>query len=438
MPRAQRDRPTSRKLAISRACFSGRTDIYGTYDPATGRTWQVKEPVTDEVLLRHLQGRQPYGVYLLVGGRTAAVVADFDDLDAEAPLAYLAQARGYGVQSLLERSKSKGWHAWVFLEQEGLLAWKARALAHGILQDIAAPDTEVFPKHDRLGAGTASGCFIHAPLFGRLVPHSRSVFVDPDCGLTPFPDQWTVLENVQRVSEAQLDELIEINGWARHHSSSPPIGAGRREDVAGRTHGLPPCARRMLAMGVRANQRLSCFRLATQLKKAGLPLDVTEAALHAWAAKNRPVASKEIITPDELRSQVTSAYRNEYRSCGCSDPAVMPFYDQSRCPLGATRYPDLPYTRREDMSEKRPPDREFRAGAIRASIWGDEAEQDGRTYTRHTVKIEKRYRDDRNEWKSTQYFFPNDLPRLALVASKAYEYVVLNGRQDRGEEESEA
>jgi len=90
------------------------------------------------------------------------------------------------------------------------------------------------------------------------------------------------------------------------------------------------------------------------------------------------------------------------------------------------------------MSEKRPPDREFRAGAIRASIWGEEAEQDGRTYTRHTVKIEKRYRDDRNEWKSTQYFFPNDLPRLALVASKAYEYVVLNGRQDRGEEESEA
>ena len=366
------------------------------------------------------------------------MVADFDDHDTEAPLAYLAQAKGYGVQSLLERSKSKGWHAWIFLPQGGVPAWKARAVAHGILRGIAAPDTEVFPKHDRLGAGTSSGCFIHAPLFGKLVPRARSVFVDPDCGLAPFPDQWTVLENVKRVSEAQLDELIEINGWARRHRSLPPIAAGRREDIAERTYGLPPCARRMLAVGVRANQRLSCFRLATQLRKAGLPLDVTEAALHAWAAKNRPVAGKETITPDELRSQARSAYQREYRSCGCSDPAVIPFCDQSRCPLGATRYPDLPYTRREDMSEKRPPDREFRAGAIRASIWGEEAEQDGRTYTRHTVKIEKRYRDDRNEWKSTQYFFPNDLPRLALVASKAYEYVVLNGRQDRGEEESEA
>jgi len=90
------------------------------------------------------------------------------------------------------------------------------------------------------------------------------------------------------------------------------------------------------------------------------------------------------------------------------------------------------------MSEKRPPDKEFRAGAIRASIWGDEVEQDGRTYTRHTVKIEKRYRDDDNQWKSTQHFFANDLPRLALVASKAYEYVVLNDRQGRGEEEGPA
>ena len=85
------------------------------------------------------------------------------------------------------------------------------------------------------------------------------------------------------------------------------------------------------------------------------------------------------------------------------------------------------------MSENRPPDKEFRAGAIRASIWAEEAEQDGRTYTRHTVKIEKRYRD-RNEWRSTQYFFPNDLPKLALVASKAYEYVVLDGRGDQAEE----
>ena len=62
----QHPRTTRAKLDIFRACFTGLTHVYGTYDPKTGQVRQVKEPVTDRVLLRHLQGRQPYGVYLLV------------------------------------------------------------------------------------------------------------------------------------------------------------------------------------------------------------------------------------------------------------------------------------------------------------------------------------------------------------------------------------
>ena len=75
---------TQQKITIFRSCFTGRDDIYGTYDPATSRAWQMKAPVTDKVLLRHLQGIQPYGVYLLCGDRTGAVVADFDEEDSRA------------------------------------------------------------------------------------------------------------------------------------------------------------------------------------------------------------------------------------------------------------------------------------------------------------------------------------------------------------------
>ena len=55
-------RTTQEKLAIFRACFSGLTHVYGTYNPLTGQVRQVKEPVTDQVILRHLKGLQPYGV----------------------------------------------------------------------------------------------------------------------------------------------------------------------------------------------------------------------------------------------------------------------------------------------------------------------------------------------------------------------------------------
>lgn len=72
------------------------------------------------------------------------------------------------------------------------------------------------------------------------------------------------------------------------------------------------------------------------------------------------------------------------------------------------------------------PIREFRAASIKAAIWGEEREEEGRRVVRHTVKIQKRYLDKNSgEWRTTEYFFPNDLPRLCLVAEKAFEYIAL-------------
>ena len=82
-------RSGTEKLAIFRDCFSGLKHVFGTYDPSTGSGRQVKSPVTDQVLLRHLQGSQPYGVYLLVDARTGAVVVDFDDQDTYGPLQFV-------------------------------------------------------------------------------------------------------------------------------------------------------------------------------------------------------------------------------------------------------------------------------------------------------------------------------------------------------------
>ena len=78
-----------------------------------------------------------------------------------------------------------------------------------------------------------------------------------------------------------------------------------------------------------------------------------------------------------------------------------------------------------NQSNQRPV-REFRAATIKAAIWAERREEQGRTVVRHTVKIQKRYFDkSSNEWRTTEYFFPDDLPRLCLVAEKAFEYVAL-------------
>ncbi len=324
---------TSDQIILYRSLFSGLTDRYGTYDPRTGRYRQEKEPVTDDVIRRHLLGIQPYGVYLLTGDTTRAVVVDFDQEDTEAPLAYLEQARHYGLTSYLERSRRRGWHAYLWLSQEGVPAKAARTVARLILSEaVPGQNVEVFPKQDRLSGPDDSGCFLNAPLWGRLTPLGRTVFVDPARGLQPYPDQWEFLAGVRRFSAQDLQTILELNA----PGPEPPPRMARQDGVLPQTYGLPPCAQRMLAAGVTSNQRSSAFRLACQLRKFGLTEDVTVAALLACARKNRPTDGKRIITPDEIIALTSSAYRRWYRSCGCEDPAVAPFCD-ANCPVRGRR-----------------------------------------------------------------------------------------------------
>ncbi len=325
-------RSTADKLEYFRRCFSGLKEVYGTYDPATGRAWQVKQPVTADTMLRHLQGKQPYGVYLLVKDRTRAIAVDFDEKDPAPALAFIRRARSFGLDSYLERSKSKGYHVWLFASSSGVVAAKARQVVKGILADIGSSSTEVFPKQDRLGERARWGNYIYAPLFGKCVPEGRTVFVDPDGDLQPFSDQWDLLERVTRVPESVFDRIIgqqslAVSGTAELAPDQPSAPAGARLSF-----GLPPCAQRMLTEGVTQHQRVACFRLASHLRKAGIPEDVALPALMVWATKNRPADGKRIITRAEVYKQTKCAYAKRYRGCGCEDPAIMPYCDSS-CPL---------------------------------------------------------------------------------------------------------
>jgi hypothetical protein len=82
------------------------------------------------------------------------------------------------------------------------------------------------------------------------------------------------------------------------------------------------------------------------------------------------------------------------------------------------------------------PIKEFKAGTVRAAIWKEDREDSGRQTIRFSVKIEKRYFDEASkEWRNTDYFFANDLPRLRLVAERAFEFIVLGESKDGGDAE---
>jgi hypothetical protein len=328
-------RTTSEKLAIFRGLFTGLPGVYGTYDLSTGKVRQVKEPVTDQVLLAHLKGERPYGVYLLMEDRIRALAVDFDTDELSYPLAFKAGALRYNLFTSIERSKSKGFHVWMFFAEGGVPARKARLVASSILAYMDKPDTEIFPKQDALDPQRSYGNFINAPLFGTLVRKGRTLFVDPADRTQRYPDQWELLAGVQRVEEFRLDAVIEswgLSGRDNADGAAAPAKSESNSPGLARSFGLPPCAQRMLAEGVSDQQRMACFRLAVHLKLAGIPPELAVAMLKAWAPKNRPQNGKRIITEAEIWERARGAYEKPYRGCGCEDP-VMALYCNEGCPL---------------------------------------------------------------------------------------------------------
>ncbi len=78
----------------------------------------------------------------------------------------------------------------------------------------------------------------------------------------------------------------------------------------------------------------------------------------------------------------------------------------------------------------------IRVGTVSASVWKDEVDKNGTTVVRYSIRIQKRFRQDDGEWKNTDYFFPEELPKLQLVTAKAFEYISLKESEESSDTSS--
>ncbi|MDD4869568.1 MAG: hypothetical protein PHR77_03325 [Kiritimatiellae bacterium] len=66
---------TKKQIDIFKSLFCvGRMDVYGTYYLDSGRCYVAQEPITREVIRKHLDGRIPMGVFMLKGDVTSLKV----------------------------------------------------------------------------------------------------------------------------------------------------------------------------------------------------------------------------------------------------------------------------------------------------------------------------------------------------------------------------
>ena len=84
--------------------------------------------------------------------------------------------------------------------------------------------------------------------------------------------------------------------------------------------------------------------------------------------------------------------------------------------------------------QKTQPEKKFRAGAVCATIWKNEAQgKDGEMVSYRTVTLQRGYKDKEDKWQNTGSLRLNDLPRLQLLLNKAYEYLVMQSNPNQEE-----
>ena len=77
------------------------------------------------------------------------------------------------------------------------------------------------------------------------------------------------------------------------------------------------------------------------------------------------------------------------------------------------------------------PEKTWRHGACSASIFTNEVMMNGRKVPVQKVSIQRTFRDKNGKFSSTSSYGANDLPKLILVAIKAYEHLTSREKEDQ-------
>lgn len=73
----------------------------------------------------------------------------------------------------------------------------------------------------------------------------------------------------------------------------------------------------------------------------------------------------------------------------------------------------------------------FENGSCKASVFMNEYERDGKTMKIPKTTISRRYLDKNDEWQTTMSFSLNDLPKVAMVAIRAYNHLTSNPAENQ-------
>lgn len=187
--------------------FRGRGDAYGSN---TGSC--IKQDLTVDVFRSHLDGSgDPIGVYPMVPFKgdwyTVWGCSDIDVDDYSLARELQDALSAGGVHSYIERSRSKGYHVWVFADNL-VPARDMRRMLLAAHQVADIPAREVNPKQESLSSSMQYGNYVRLPYPNGLAhTPERQVIIDDNRNPVPLQD---FLKSVQLVGSEVIARLAGL------------------------------------------------------------------------------------------------------------------------------------------------------------------------------------------------------------------------------------
>ena len=75
------------------------------------------------------------------------------------------------------------------------------------------------------------------------------------------------------------------------------------------------------------------------------------------------------------------------------------------------------------------PEKNFKQGCCSASVFVNEISRNGKTMEVKNVVLQRSYKDRNNKWQSTNSFGANELPKVIVAATKAYDYLTATAEE---------
>ena len=308
------------RIETLRRYFVNRDDTCAIQN-SDGSYYRVETPLTDEVLLSHLQGNTTVGVYQIEPEKNTVKWLCFDvDSKEWVEVEKLRDSivkSGFCAQDniLVEETGGRGYHLWIFFDPPipALVAYYVGRKS----EQLSKVKCEVFPKQKVV---EAFGNLVKLPLGVHRKTGKRSTFV----GVSS-------LDQVARISVPQEEvakAVQEAQKWE--------YGWMERTALKGRGYSGedPPCVRFWFSGVDPGNRNNVAIRLASYYRNfAKLDLDATLARMMEWNARNA-----EPLDRAEITSIVGSADKGGY-NYSCEDEFWKQGCHQKSCPLKAKELP---------------------------------------------------------------------------------------------------